>query len=300
MAIVDALLKIDDTDGNLKKITATEENYLAYRAGLQLAAAGTSEVASLNSSSGTTVGTYTDTQFDQAVGTHPGSSLTTTTTNTTIYQNSGTVSYVDSDGFRRPLAFETGGGFNAKEMPDSDLNLLVDELNTRIQTFEYPGTYRLASSTPGGDYTAALSNVFTDNRSDGTAVNYTVWKRTAMSAPTTTKYVRIKGIYTDETDLGESYDGLREASDAQINYTLGSVAQNRIMTSGVGTALLRSSADGAPSPGTWVSRGTALDTKQETTDDDYTRDSTRNSTRDSTDNFTRDSLVNYGVNYEGE
>lgn len=49
------------------------------------------------------------------------------------------------------------------------------------------------------------------------------------------------------------------------------------MSSGIGTHEIRSSADGAPTaPGTWVARGTATDTKQTTSQQLFTRDSTVN------------------------
>jgi len=287
-------LKLQGVGGDLQQFDSDEIDYLSYRGGLGLSTLVNTAVSRINStgSAPDAIGTYDDTQFDNAIG---STILTTTTTTTTLYQNSGTASYVDSDGFRRPLAFETGGGFNAKEMADSDLNVLVDEVNSRIHLYEYPGTYKLASSTPGVDYTAALSNVFTDNRTDGTTVNYSIWKRTAMTAPTTTKYLRIKGIYKDETDLDQSYDGFQEATDDQISNTIASVAQNRIMTTGIGTAQLRSSAEGAPTdPGTWVAKGTAVDTKQQTADVNYSRDSTRNSTTD----FNLDYQINYDTAYE--
>jgi hypothetical protein len=286
MAIVDALLKIDDTDGNLKKITATEENYLAYRAGLQLAAAGTSEVASLNSSSGTTVGTYTDTQFDQAVGTHPGSSLTTTTTNTTIYQTTGTAPENIAN-FVKPVLWDQDPG-DIEALNDTQLSTAVDRLIATIFTNDYPGSYQLGSSAPSGDYTAHLSNIFTDNRTDGTTVNYSVYKRQTMTEPTVVKTVKLEGTNAD----------LKGMSNTEIQVTFGQRAKTRIMSTGIGTYQLRSSAAGVPTdPGTWVAKGTATDTKQQTADADYTRDSTRVSTRDSTQNFTRISTTDYISNY---
>ena len=51
MPIIDGLLKLDGSDGSLKKMTASEENYLAHQAGLQLADAGVGEVASITTTS---------------------------------------------------------------------------------------------------------------------------------------------------------------------------------------------------------------------------------------------------------
>jgi hypothetical protein len=285
MAIIDALLKIDDANGNLKKITATEENYLAYQAGIQLAQAGISKVASLSTGSGATVGTYTDTKFDQAVGTHPGSSLTTTTTNTTIYQNTGTAP--EDPPFAKPVLWDKDPG-EIEAANDTQLNAIVDRLLLTIFASDYPGTYRLATSAPSGDYSAHLSNVFTDTRTDGTSVDYTIWKRQTMTPPTVVKTVKLQGTNGD----------LQQMSTVEMQATFGQRAKTRIMSTGIGTYQLRSSADGAPTdPGTWVAKGTATDTKQQTADQNYTRDSTRISTRDSTQNFTRISQSNYVSNY---
>ena len=154
----DALLKISDANGNLKKITDTEENYLAYQAGLQLAAAGTSEVASLNTSSGTTIGTFTNTRFDQAVGSHPGSAISTTTTNVTIKQVTGTASENVAN-FTKPVLYDKFPG-EIEAANSSQMNAIADRLIGKIFVNDYPGTYKLATSAPSG-YTAHLSNVFT-------------------------------------------------------------------------------------------------------------------------------------------
>jgi len=285
MAIIDALLKIDDGDGNLKKITATEENYAAYQAGIQLAQAGQSKVASLSTGTGNVVGTYTNTKFDQAVGTHPASSFTTTTTNTTIYQNTGTAP--EDPPFSKPVLWDQDPG-EIEALNDTQLNAVVDRLLLTIFAGDYPGTYRLATSAPSADYSAHIANVFTDTRTDGTSVDYTIWKRQAMTPPTVVKPVR----------LVEGTKNLQRMSTVEMQATFGQRAKTRIMSTGIGTYQLRSSADGAPTdPGTWVAKGTATDTKQQTADQNYTRDSTRISTRDSTQNFTRISQSNYVSNY---
>ena len=65
-------LKLEGTNGDLKEITTTEENYLAYQAGLHLSALDASDVGTLTqvSTNNTLIGTFTDTRFDDASGTH--------------------------------------------------------------------------------------------------------------------------------------------------------------------------------------------------------------------------------------
>ena len=83
-------LKLEGTNGDLKEITTTEENYLAYQAGLHLSALDSSAVGTLTASStnNTLIGTYTDTTFDDAVGTHGFASgnVPVIQTTTSLYQ----------------------------------------------------------------------------------------------------------------------------------------------------------------------------------------------------------------------
>ena len=64
-----------------------------------------------------------------------------------------------------------------------------------------------------------------------------------MSAPSTVKYVRLKGTSQDE---GLSFSGIQEATLSQIGYSLGKIAQNRIMATSIGSYLLRTGTQGAP------------------------------------------------------
>ena len=289
----DALLKISDANGNLKKITDTEENYLAYQAGLQLAAAGTSEVASLNTSSGTTIGTFTNTRFDQAVGSHPGSAISTTTTNVTIKQVTGTASENVAN-FTKPVLYDKFPG-EIEAANSSQMDAIADRLIGKIFVNDYPGTYKLATSAPSG-YTAHLSNVFTDTRTDGHSVNYSIYKRQTMTEPTVVKAIKLVPGGTGGTQ------NLKGMSNTEAKVSFGQRVKTRIMSStdNIGAYQIRSSAQGAPSAsGTWVAKGTATDTKLTTADANYTRDSTRTSTRTSTNPFTRNSTVDYITSYTG-
>ena len=154
-----------------QEFTTTEENYLAYQAGLRLAA--DSDVASLTltSSGNQSVGTYSNTRFDQAVGTH-GTTLTTSTTTTSLYQDEGTA---DTSGanYRKPIHYlKDGSKSQFHEMTSSEINTLTDRLISRIFTSDYPGTFRLGTSAPSGDYSTFLNNVFTDTRTDGHSQGY--------------------------------------------------------------------------------------------------------------------------------
>jgi hypothetical protein len=291
-------IKLDGSDGDIKEFTTSEENYLAYQIGLRLAAAAKNTPASLNDiaqGGATTVGTYTDTSFDQAVGTHPESGITTTTTNTSLYQNPGSGTET-GDNFKRPIHWNTALTPDAiQEMTNTNFNACIDRLLSTVFTNDYPGTFELASSAPSGDYTAEISNIFTDTRTDGTTVNYSIFKRRTMTAPTTVRSIAIKR--DDESTKPDNFAGLQEMTDAEISETFGERAKTRIIASLIGTYQLRSSADGVPTdPGTWVAKGTATDTRQEKGDVDYTR----NSTITSVDTFAGDYTGDFTGNYVGE
>ena len=291
-------IKLDGSDGDIKEFTTNEENYLAYQIGLRLAAAAKNTPGSLNDiqqGGATTVGTYTDTSFDQAVGTHPESGITTTTTNTSLYQNPGSGTET-GDNFKRPIHWNTALTPDAiQEMTDTNFNACIDRLLSTVFTNDYPGTFELASSAPSGDYTAEISNIFTDTRTDGTTVNYSIFKRRTMTAPTTVRSIAIKR--DDESTKPDNFAGLQEMTDAEITETFGERAKTRIVASLIGTYQLRSSADGVPTDsGTWVAKGTATDTRQEKGDVDYTR----NSTITSVDSFAGDYTGDFTGNYVGE
>ncbi len=270
MSIIDGLLKLDGSDGSLKKMTASEENYLAHQAGLQLADAGPAQIASITSSSSgnATVGTYTNTTMDGNVGDHDASARNVTTTNTTIYQVEGTASTTGGNYFQ-PVIFDKSDTKTIKVVNDTEMAVIVDRLLLTVFANDYAGTYKLGSSAPSGDYSAHLSNVFSDTRADGTTVNYSIYKRDTFTEPTKISPMRL---------LNSSGD-LQAMKPAQIKYTFGQVAKTRIMngSAGVGTYQLRSSAQGVPTDsGTWVAKGTATDIRNTLADQNYTRDSTDN------------------------
>jgi len=292
-------IKLEGGTGDLKEMTTGEEAWLAYQCGLQLAASTTSDVAALTTSAGgTSIGSYTNTFFNEAVGTHPGSSITSGSTVTTVYQNTGSATEAGAD-FHKPIRWN-GTGF--EEMDDTELNALVDRLLGLVFANNYPGDYQLASSSPGVTYDTHIAGVFSDTRTDGTNISYNIYQRQSMvSPPSEVKCVK---VFNDTT----SFDGLKEMSNTEIAYTLGQRMKTRIMSSAnnIGAYQLRSSAAGAPSdPGTWVARGTATDTKNTTSDVDYsaTYAGTYSAvyTRDRTENFvgtyTRDRTENFVGNY---
>ena len=295
-----ATLKLNATDaGDVKEMTTTEEQYLAYQAGLQLAAMNANGVGALDAATGgTTVGTYSNTFYNQAIGTHPGASLSIGTTNTSLYQNTGaTADYTDGN-FHRPI--KQYSNVNFKELTDAEMNEVVDRLSTYLYTNDYPGSYYLASSAPSSAYDTHLSNVFVDPQaSDGSTINYSIYQRQSITAPTAVRTIKLEG--TDGT--------LKEMSDAEIKETFGQWMKTRVsVANSIGNYQLRNSGAGAPSAtGTWAAKGTATDTRKAITDTaysaaysaDYSGAYTSNYTTDFTGDFTGNFTGNYTGNYSG-
>lgn len=269
MAVTDIPLKIRDANGNLQRLSTSEENYLAYQLGLNLAERSTGEVSALtlNSSGAVTVGSHTDTFYTDPVGTAPGSSISApSTVVTTLYQVDGNA---DSSGldWRIPVGFEESDD-SFREMVDSDFDSLVTRLVSVQTTNDYPGVYYLDSdgfSDP--DWDVHITSVFSDTQTDGTTVNYNIFQRQTITPPTA---VRPMAIKRTSGRTGDYDGGLQEFTDAQIKYTLGQRAKTVIMSSGIGTYQLRSSAQGAPTdPGNWVAKGIAVDTRKDVSDVNY-------------------------------
>lgn len=291
-------LKLEGTNGDLKEITTTEENYLAYQAGLHLSALDSSDVGTITqvSTGNTLIGTHTDTTFDNAPGTHgfSGGNVPVISTTTSLYQREGVADFTgDSAAFRYPTEFlDNGGTPEIHEFDSAEIDTLADRLTSRIATSEYPGTYRLGSSSPGGTYSTYKAGVFSDRLQSGVSGTvFNLYVKSSMSSPTVIRPVSVKR----SSGLTGSFQGIQEMTDAEIKYTFGSRVQTRIMngTSGVGTYQLRTNTQGAPTDaGTWSARGTATDSRYDLVNTDYSADYTRNRTAESTANFQRTSTAN--------
>lgn len=290
-------LKIKDGSGNIQEMTTSDENYLAYHIGLHLAASDSAgDYGSINTdSSFTSVGTFTNTFFNEPVGTAPSTSITSGSTTSTIYQNQlQNALETDSDTLSPLMWVDSSGQTGFKEMPDLDLNDAVDRYLSTIFTNDYPGSYRLASTAPSGDYSVHLSNVFTDTRTDGTSVTYNIYQRDTMTAP-----AAVSPIYVEDSAGGTGLK-LKPMTDRQIKYSFGQRAKNRVGGSKIGSYQLRSSAQGAPTdPGTWVARGTADDTKQTTADVSYSRSFEANYEANYVKGYTTDYSGSYSRLYTG-
>lgn len=289
------LLKLKDSaSADFVEFSSTEENYIAYQAGLQLASDDSSDVGSLAfgiHGTQNNIGSFTNTAYDSAVGTGgDGSFLTFTTTTTPIRQTIGTVTPSGTN-YRIPVTQRDSDGQRIiQEMSDADEDSLLTRIGSRIFTSDYPGSYKLATSTPAGGYTLALSDVTTDTRADGASVQKNIYRRTSMTAPTKVLPFAIKR----SSGATGTYQGLQLMTDAQVKYSIGTRLKNKIAssTSGVGTYKVLSSATGTPTnagfTGTWQSKGAATDTRNAIVDVNYTRNRASTYARLRNSNYTAD------------
>ena len=204
-----------------------------------------------------------------------------------LYQNLTTVASQRNEANWRGLLQwdKTQNPPGLKEMNDTELDVLVERLVKKIMRDEFPGVFRLASSSPGADWTVFLSNVFTDTRNDGHSQNYSIYIKQSGTVPTKRKAMTVE---RSSGSVG-TFAGIKEGSDAVLSTTLGERAKEVIKSTGIGTYQLRSSAQGSPTePGIWVSRGIAVDTRNQTT---YTSD---------VEQYLADYQLDYIAEYQGE
>ena len=217
----------------------------------------------------------------------PNENVELNTSATTLYQNLSSVAAQRNDNDWRGIVQwdTTQSPPGIKEMSDAELDILVERLVKTIMENEYPGTFRLASSVPSGDWTSYLPNVFTDTRNDGTVQTYSIYIKSGMTSPAPAKPITI------ERSSGSTgtFSGLKQGSESVISTTLGERSKEIIKSTGIGTYQLRSSAQGAPTePGVWVPRGIAVDTRNATV---YS---------ENVDNYFADYALDYIGNFIGD
>jgi hypothetical protein len=177
-----------------------------------------------------------------------------------LYQNNFDVSAIDEQhpSIINPVYWDrTANPAGIKEMNDSELDTVIENLLRRIFAGDLPGQYRLASVAPSNEWSEFIPDIFFDTRGDGSQTNYSIWVKTSNNTiPTPVRVVapvRLPG--------SNQFGGFRELKDSQLEYTFGEKMKRIIQTSGIGKYQLRSSEQGVPTdPGVWEARGNAVDT----------------------------------------
>lgn len=261
-------LALKNDSGDFQGISAASEEWYGHQAGIKLVESFPNKSSRYNGSvaanvtNSTSIGGFTDTFYNEAIGTHPASALSTGSTTTTIYQldDSAAIPYNDL-----PLAADSSG--NLHQMSNVAFLRWSTRVAEELHGNEYPGlSFRVATSAPSADWKKWDSDVFSDTLTNGTANTYSIWRRETATEPSSPTYNVIEIKTTSPMAVQEFTD-----SDQKI-----SVRQSALYArkhSGVGDYLLLPSSQtpaGNGESGTWVARGTALDTRNTLSDQQYT------------------------------
>ena len=212
---------------------------------------GTAElnVDTANALTGTSIGNWTNTIRNDAIGTHPTAGATT---NTTYYFKQVTAAASESI-TNRPVGYDSA----IKEYTDAalDTDVLDKVIEDMVTGTGYTvGQYSLAATAPAGGTWTSRATITDSNQ--GGSTNLYLWQKTA---PTTAANADLASLKLDGTNV-------KMMSAAEIEQMVPNF-RNRIIDSGIGTYKLQAS---APGTGTWVQMGDTLtDTRQEVASQDY-------------------------------
>ena len=213
---------------------------------------GTAElnVDTANALTGTSIGTWTNTIRNDAIGTHP---TTGETTDTTYYFKQVTSAAAESI-TSRPVGYDAGiKEFNDASLDTDVLDKVIEDMVT--STGYTVGQYSLAASAPvGGTWTSRAT--ITDSNQGGSTTLY-LWQKTA---PSTSAIADFASLKLDGTNV-------KMMSAAEIEQMVPNF-RNRIIDSGIGTYKLQATAP--VEAGTWTQMGDSLtDTRQHVGSENY-------------------------------
>ena len=213
---------------------------------------GTAElnVDTANALTGTSIGTWTNSIRNDAIGTHPTAGATT---DTTYYFKQVTAAASESI-TNRPVGYDSA----IKELNDAslDTDVLDKVIEDMVTSTGYTvGQYSLAASAPAGGTWTSRATITDSNQ--GGSTNLYLWQKTAPST----------AANSDLTSLKLDGTNVKAMSAAEIEQMVPNF-RNRIIDSGVGTYKLQTSTP--VEAGTWVQMGDSLtDTRQEVASENY-------------------------------
>lgn len=205
-----------------------------------------------NALTGTSIGTFADTDRTEATGTHPATGSTATVT---YYAKQVTSSATESI-TARTVGFDTvSGGIKQLSNAEISTDILDKVISAMVTESDYTaGQYRLSGSAPtGGTWTSRYT--ITDVANGGNTTYY-IWQKTAATS----------SANSDLRPLKVSGNNVTAMTDAEIKQMTANF-RNRIIASGVGTYKLQTS---TPTGGTWVNMGSASDTREQVVSQNYT------------------------------
>ena len=262
-------------NGTIQAMVTSEVNNLAnavLESFATINGPGSIYTSNVGNAAFTLIGSFTDTTYQGNVG---ESDLTILSTEYDLFQDLQTPTGDDPP---KPIV-HTSNTAPLQMMTSSQLNSLADTILAYSVSNEGPGSYRLASSTPGGT---------------GTWVNLGQMIDVFTGATQSSKYLYKKtdaGAYTDARPLKYTGSGnLQSFTDSDITL-LTKVVRQRIVNTGVGQYKFQAT---TPSPGTWTNVGSIVDTRPDTSVVNYSTD--YQSSYVGTDSYTAD----YSGSYVGD
>jgi hypothetical protein len=240
----------------LQTMTDTEiKNYIANVITVKFATdtngTGTAElnVDTANLLTGTSIGTFVDTDRQEATGVHPASGAIDTVT----YYAKQVTSAAAGSVTNRPLEYASGvsqltdGEINT-DILDKVINAMVTESSTTA------GQYKLQATAPSGG-TWVSRYTLTDVANGGNTTTY-LWQKTAATSSADSSLRPLKRTSTN----------IQEMTDAEIQEMVPAF-RNRIISTSIGTYALQTS---APGSGTWVQLGNSFsDTREQVVSQNY-------------------------------
>ena len=241
---------------------------------------GTAEIniTTDNSGSGTSIGTFVDTNRTEAIGTHPA---TGATTSTTYYAKQVTATAAESI-TNRPL----GWASNIEELSDSDIDGVMDLcIEAMVSESSYTaGQYKLQPSAPSGG-TWVSRYTITDTAQGGNTTTY-LWQKTVSSSTPNSDYTPLKLF---------NGSNCKQMVESEIEQLLPNF-RNRIIETGIGTYKIQSTAP--VSGGTWVEMGSQFsNTIEQVTPQSYVGNYSGTFSGNFTGNYS--GTANYSGNYSG-
>lgn len=248
----------------LQEMTDAEiQQYLSYVITNKFATdwdgTGTAELNmdTANALSGSSIGTFTDTTRNDAIGTHPTAGATT---DTTYYFKQVTSTAAESI-TNRAVGWDTGA-INEFTDAELDTDILDKVIGDMVSESDYTvGQFHLATSSPaGGTWTSRYT--ITDTVQSGNNTIY-LWQKTSPTSAANSDLASLK------------YDsGLKMMTAAEIEQMVPNfrnrIVENYGTTPGIGCYLVQSS---SPSEtGTWTQMGDVAgfsDTRQEVASSTY-------------------------------
>lgn len=241
----------------LQEMTEAEINqYLSYAITNKFATdtdgTGTAElnVDTANALTGTSIGNWTNTIRNDAIGTHPTAGATT---DTTYYFKQVTAAASESI-TNRPVGYDSAiKEFNDASLDTDVLDKVIEDMVT--STGYTVGQYSLAASAPAGGTWTSRATITDSNQ--GGSTNLYLWQKTAPST----------AANSDLTSLKLDGTNVKAMTAAEIEQMVPNF-RNRIIDSGVGTYKLQTSTP--VEAGTWVQMGDSLtDTRQQVASENY-------------------------------